>query len=1347
MLKVTNKDFFLPIKSIFSQKKALLFSIVLVATVFSFSLISKITYAATSPQASPVTVSNANAEIYPSDVLIKVRKNSAHSINEGPAQNTGIPSLSAIFKKYNAKTIEQLVRSNKHSNTNEDVFLWYKVNLDTSILPATASNKAKGPKNYPLLAQLLADLKKDSSIQTAEYDYVVTATAVPNDTYYQTSGTWGQTYADMWGMHRINPEAGWDISTGSATIVVADIDTGIDRNHEDLSTNTWVNQNEIPSNYIDDDNNGYIDDYYGWNFVSNNNDPMDDNGHGTHTAGTIAGIGNNSLGVVGVNWQSKLMALKFLDRNGSGYTSNAVKALQYAADNGAKVSSNSWGCNCQSQAVDDAINYEHNKGMVVVAAAGNNNADALDFSPANNDNVITVGATDTTDARASFSNYGQKIDVVAPGVDILSAKSAINSVCSTSSYVGTSYCRLSGTSMATPHVSGLAALILATNPNLTNEEVRQVIRNNAYDLGNVGKDSDFGYGLINVSTSVASSPTDVLAPYITSPISRTTLGGNVVQVQGTIPGPKFANYTVEIGAGRNPSTWTTLTSSTTQVINGTLATFDSTTFNDGAYIIRLTAHDTNGKTYQFQVHDVQINNMDATVTSPFAMVAVGSTNTIVGSADTKNGLGFSNYKIDYGAGTSPTSYTSSGITLTAGGLTTVTNGTLATWDTSLLTTGQVYTLRLTVQSTTGTIKQTTIQVTPDGHLVAGWPKQLTGVCTACEGTPAMADLLGDGKKEVVVLGASNQIYAYKKDGTLLPNFPVTVTTGDYFKWPAVIDDIDGDGKQEIVATAITATNTARIYVVKGDGTLYAGWPTPEITVSNGANVSDATPVIADIDGDGKKELVFYSRDGATWNPYLYAYHLDGTQVAGYPVLLPLQDSSMQSSVTIADLNNDGKKEIILGDYNKLYVFDSFGNLLPGWPFQAPNNSNGQLQVFQSTPAIADLNGDGKFEIIATSMPNGVVGSGTNMLLYAFNQDGTVVSGFPHTAGNVQYTGWPLNTPSTGNFERNGLDEVAVGSMYLSIHTVNGTKQIAQFPTRANVAVSDLKGDGKFEFAGSNCSYFAFANPDGASYWQSSSVQSPSCFLDPAVTSDLDNNGKMEMAAVVSLESNPGTAVFLWEMDGSNTQYAWPMFGHDAAHTGRIQLPSDYIIPSASISAPLNGATVNGKTVTYSVNASDNVGVSKVEFYVDNKLIATDTTSPFSTSWDTTTYTNGSHTLVAKAYDAAGNVGTSQTVTVTINNPDTTAPTVTITSPTNGSTVAKGTTITIAATASDSGLVTSGISKVLFYVNGSLSCTDTTSPYSCSWKVGQKSGVTYTLKATAYDGAGNTASNSITVTSQ
>ena len=167
------------------------------------------------------------------------------------------------------------------------------------------------------------------------------------------------------------PEA-WDRQTGSPDVIVADIDTGVDYNHEDLAANIWINPGEIPGNGTDDDGNGYIDDYYGWDFANNDNDPMDDHGHGTHTSGTIAAVGNNGIGVAGVSWHAKIMPVKFLGADGSGTHAAGAQAIIYAADMGAKISNNSWGCDigtlCFSQTIEDAIAYADVKGMLFVSS-------------------------------------------------------------------------------------------------------------------------------------------------------------------------------------------------------------------------------------------------------------------------------------------------------------------------------------------------------------------------------------------------------------------------------------------------------------------------------------------------------------------------------------------------------------------------------------------------------------------------------------------------------------------------------------------------------------------------------------------------------------------------------------------------------------------------------------------------------------------------------------------------------------------------------------------------------------------------------------------------------------------
>jgi subtilisin family serine protease len=266
--------------------------------------------------------------------------------------------------------------------------------------------------------------KSDPDVEYAEPNYIVRIDSVPNDTYFN----------NLWGLHNTGqtggnadadidaPEA-WDLTTGSTEVVIAVVDTGVAYDHTDLAGNIWNNAGETScTDGIDNDGNGYIDDCKGWDFVGNDNDPADYNGHGTHVAGTIAANGNNSNGITGIMWQAKIMPLRFLGRSGSGTTADAVSAILYANAKGAHVINNSWGGSGYSQALKDVIDASN---AVVVCAAGNSssNNDTSPFYPAayGSANIISVAATDSRDNLASFSNYGKtSVDLAAPGLNIYS---------------------------------------------------------------------------------------------------------------------------------------------------------------------------------------------------------------------------------------------------------------------------------------------------------------------------------------------------------------------------------------------------------------------------------------------------------------------------------------------------------------------------------------------------------------------------------------------------------------------------------------------------------------------------------------------------------------------------------------------------------------------------------------------------------------------------------------------------------------------------------------------------------------------------------------------------------------
>ena len=281
-------------------------------------------------------------------------------------------------------------------------------------------------------------------------------------------------YSELWGMAITSAPAAWDYSTGSSDVVVAVIDTGVDYTHPDLSANIWVNPGEIAANGIDDEGNGYIDDVHGWDFYNGEKDPYDDNGHGTHCAGTIGAVGNNGAGVVGVNWNVKIIALKFLSGSGSGFTSDAVEALDYATDLRGRginliATNNSWGGTGDSQTLRDAVARAVTAGVLTVAAAGNSaeDNDYIGHYPSNYDGVLSVAASTSVDQLASFSNYGAvTVALAAPGQSILST------------IPGGGYASYSGTSMAAPHVTGAAALFAAYSPGSSAAQIGDAIRNN-----------------------------------------------------------------------------------------------------------------------------------------------------------------------------------------------------------------------------------------------------------------------------------------------------------------------------------------------------------------------------------------------------------------------------------------------------------------------------------------------------------------------------------------------------------------------------------------------------------------------------------------------------------------------------------------------------------------------------------------------------------------------------------------------------------------------------------------------------------------------------------------------------
>lgn len=343
------------------------------------------------------------------------------------------------------------------------------------------------PERY---AMTVADLKRDPAVEAVWPNGPVQALETPNDPL------WPQQY----GLVNIRLPQAWDALTTCLTVTIAVVDTGIDLPHPDLVDRLWRNAGETgggrESNSLDDDGNGYIDDWQGWDFVNDDNAPQDDHGHGTHVAGIAAASTNNNLGVAGaagLRCPAQLMPLKVLSASGYGEDADVASALVYAVDNGARVINLSLGDPRATPAIEIAIDYAVAQGALAVAAAGNSGAAGV-YYPALYPNAIAVASTDASNARSFFSSYGLEVDLAAPGSNIYSTR------------LGNTYGPLSGTSMATPHVAGAAALLASQAQFDTPGKIRLALEYTALDLGPMCPDIYYGHGLIQVEAALQFDP-------------------------------------------------------------------------------------------------------------------------------------------------------------------------------------------------------------------------------------------------------------------------------------------------------------------------------------------------------------------------------------------------------------------------------------------------------------------------------------------------------------------------------------------------------------------------------------------------------------------------------------------------------------------------------------------------------------------------------------------------------------------------------------------------------------------------------------------------------------------------
>lgn len=449
------------------------------------------------------------------------------------AKQTVSASSDSIIVKYK-KNASKEMRKQARSLVKAKITDLNKDEIDDNFKTLLSGRLAKFTVSGMSTKEAIDRLKSHQAIEYAEPDYRITIESTPNDPRFE----------ELWGLNNEGQTGGtvdadidaveaWSISTGSSDVVVGVIDTGIDYTHPDLAANAWVNTQEIAGDGIDNDNNGYIDDVHGINAITDEGDPMDDQGHGSHVSGTIGASGNNSVGVVGVNHDVSIVGCKFLDSTGSGSTSDAIKCIDYMVDLknagvNVRVLNNSWGGGGFSQALADAITVSEEADILFVAAAGN---DALDNdanphypSSYEHESVLSIASTDSADNMSSFSQWGAtSVDMGAPGSAILST------------VPGGGYASYSGTSMATPHVAGVAALVLSVSPDLTTSELKELLMSSGDANTALNGKTVAGTRLNANQALIDSDPTPTFKFSVTPVTQEATVGDTVT-------------YTFEIGS-------------------------------------------------------------------------------------------------------------------------------------------------------------------------------------------------------------------------------------------------------------------------------------------------------------------------------------------------------------------------------------------------------------------------------------------------------------------------------------------------------------------------------------------------------------------------------------------------------------------------------------------------------------------------------------------------------------------------------------------------------------------------------------------------------------------------------
>jgi subtilisin family serine protease len=841
----------------------------------------------------------------------------------------------------------------------------------------------------------------------AEPNYVIEHLGAPNDPSFPLQWNLQDTLPGD-----IKAVPAWDITTGNRNVVVAVIDSGIDYTHPDLTANMWRNEADCNNNGIDDDGNGYIDDCYGIDTFNDDSDPMDDNNHGTHVAGIIGAVGNNSLGVTGIAWNVRIMACKFMGADGFGTVADAIDCLEYVQtmkDRGVNIvaTNNSWGSYGYSQALFDAVNAHLQRGILFITAAGNGwgSDDIVQAYPATLylPNVISVAATGRGGCKSNESRWGKRtVHIGAPGENILSTT------------IGNTYSTYSGTSMAAAHVTGVAALIAAHDPAKDWKAIKNLILagGDNYKCQAGGGDDLFitskrlnAYGSLTCSNSVVFAR---LRPYgiddflKESPVRWGSARPLVISALHINCEKPNGDINVIIDPGGQVITLRDDGLGADQAAGDGIYSAEWSPTTGGLYTLSFPSGDV--VTVEIDPH-LKLGFPVKTLHLPGSYFVGPKIHTLVG-----NITGEPNPEI-----------------IVSG----ISSGPLYAWkyDGTLVPGWPVTDILSVAYPALGELSRdyggyevvagfmpdnfpliSKINAyTGDGNTLPGWPRNSANYT---DYPPSLGDIDGDGVDEIFIQEEDGGLHAYRADGTQLPGWPA-------WGWPqrlntSAIADLDGDGYPELVTASESSCSGvcgSNLYAFRRDATPLSGFP----VTFGGA--PDNYLAIGDVDGDGSPEIIAYGSLGtygslSTPNGiYIFSNH------GNLKRTIPIEGSAdYMTAPALADLDGDGIPEIIVQTDGFLTAVRGDGSIFPGWPVPTGGWKG------NSSPVVGDVDGDGLPDIVITSHTYGESVMGE---VQAYNRNGTLLSGFPKKL--------PIGdgaVPAIADLDLNGRNDIIVtGDMW------------------------------------------------------------------------------------------------------------------------------------------------------------------------------------------------------------------------------------------------------------------------------------------------------------------------------